>query len=530
MFLFNLIPGFLFSPFWETSEADIASSQFDINGPISISDSRVARIADGNLFVSNDLGSTWTQANDISDAADFHILVHSEDELIVVNQAMDKAYVSLDQGLTFNHFQLPENSLNPDAYNVFSINHHHPDWLIVNANMEGGSVALTKDSGKTWQYYGQDHWNSCNFVEGGNFADDLIHCKVENRERNMKVGTQGMSMIIFPDTYYTTDFSEPFTLVEGDPYHSTIVRYGDILTAVDSDTNGLAISHDGVHFNNVDFPSNLSPSLTDSTVKVQNSAYFQSRGSLLLFEPYLPAKGRENGDVGAFGNVLMLHNSNEVKLLLENVASGYAQQPNFAPMESEEGVFIATVVANPEDVKLRNEAAIYKSVITFDGGENWGPLQGPNGKDLHLIIDDLYTLFYRYSKNATCGIFSANGNEGDHLAPGYLSESDYINPKELHSYLTHDAGHTWNMVNKASSEYVISGHGSIIIEKPSGDNAVDHVKYSLDKGSSWHKYKLGFKAEVYDINTDDSGSGNKFLLTLHSKDKGQIGLALAFDG
>lgn len=517
MIFSQILPGFLFTPRSDDYSAPIASPVFDLDSTFSITDSkyfinnsRIVRILGGQLFISNDLGSSWVKASDVSDAADF-IDNFDYQKLAVLNKAYDKVYILSVQSDTFTQFQLPEN-LSP-SYNLFdfSISLKHQDWLIVNALDPDPSnlpwtVAWTKDSSETWHYYDFDSFETCEFIEGGQFVDDLVYCEVQNKQKETHHGP-------VYNTYYTTNLNEPLQLVKYDPSYPHITRHGNILTALDYCSQNLTISYDGIHFTMVELPPNLSSSFTNSSLKVEHSEYFESRGSLLVFQPYNSAEEDEHDRNGAFGNIFTLETPYKLKLLLENVATGY--ETNFKAVLAEESVFIANVVANPEGVKFMGETPILKTVITFDGGNHWESLRGPNDKSIHLTLDDIY--FYNHFKKSVYGIFSALGNEGDYLVPS------------ANSYFTLDSGRTWSEMDDDFTKYEFGNNNNIILDTPSSEDVVDHVKYSLDKGSTWHEYFLGFKATIYAI----AAKGDNFLIICSPLDnpkhgESQYGLTLTF--
>lgn len=505
--------------------APIASPPFD---PlvVELSGSKLARVLDGKSYTSSDFGFTWNEISEIQDAEELKLPMHArEDDFIVIDSHHDTAYITFDAGLTFTKIHAPE-ELNgivskefPDGsidvlfddVTYYSVNHDHPEWLIAN-NYDirvPWSVAVTRDAGKTWQYHDKETWESCEFVEDGQFVKNLIHCQ---RGSITKESLISPIFDIKYDTYYSTDMTESFMLVEGIPYRSSVQRHGDILTTADDDSHEPTISYDGIHFNKVKFPANMSPSDTNSKIYVHGTTYFDSRGSLLVFVPYISEEEPGWRNVGAFGNVFTLESPFELKLLAENVASIYRDQARIMPIQSEDGVFIATIVANPDSVKFSNEAPLYKTVITFDGGDNWNPLTGPNGKQLHLFIDDLEDSTYWHSKSCVPGFLSAYGNEGDYLTtfPRYNTSTSL---KELHSYLSRDSGRTWTKVNDNPVDYEIGDYGNILVEQPRWYNgAKDYLEYTTDGGYTWHKYQLGFNARVTHITAERSGAGKNFLI------------------
>ena len=73
----------------------------------------------------------------------------------------------------------------------------------------------------------------------------------------------------------------------------------------------------------------------------------------------------------------------------------------------------------------------------------------------------------------------AVGNVGTKLAP--YEESD--------TFLSRDAGFTWEEVHKDAHLWEFGDSGSILV-MVNDEQATDHVMYSLDEGLSWKMYQF----------------------------------------
>lgn len=97
----------------------------------------------------------------------------------------------------------------------------------------------------------------------------------------------------------------------------------------------------------------------------------------------------------------------------------------------------------------------------------------------------------------------AVGNVGTKLAP-YI-ESD--------TFLSRDAGFTWEEVHKDAHLWEFGDSGSILI-MANDEEPTDHVLFSTDEGLSWREYRFGGeeKVRVKSIVTVPEDTSRKFLL------------------
>ena len=100
------------------------------------------------------------------------------------------------------------------------------------------------------------------------------------------------------------------------------------------------------------------------------------------------------------------------------------------------------------------------------------------------------------------GLMMAVGNVGEKLAP--YKESD--------TFLSRDAGFTWEEVHKDAHLWEFGDSGSILV-MANDEEPTDHVLFSTDEGITWREYKFdNEKMRVRSIVTVPSDTSRRFLL------------------
>lgn len=96
----------------------------------------------------------------------------------------------------------------------------------------------------------------------------------------------------------------------------------------------------------------------------------------------------------------------------------------------------------------------------------------------------------------------AVGNVGESLAP--YTDSD--------TFLSRDAGFTWEEVHKDAHLWEFGDSGSILV-MTNDEDATDHVMFSTDEGSNWREYRFTDEMmRVKSIVTVPSDTSRRFIL------------------
>ena len=96
----------------------------------------------------------------------------------------------------------------------------------------------------------------------------------------------------------------------------------------------------------------------------------------------------------------------------------------------------------------------------------------------------------------------AVGNVGDSLEP--YTESD--------TFLSRDAGFTWEEVHKDAHLWEFGDSGSILV-MANDEDATDHVIFSVDEGLTWRQYRFtDEKLRVRSIVTVPEDTSRRFIL------------------
>ncbi|KAF8909112.1 vacuolar protein sorting/targeting protein 10 [Mucidula mucida] len=181
-----------------------------------------------------------------------------------------------------------------------------------------------------------------------------------------------------------------------------------------------------------------------------------------------------------------------------------------------EGVGLANVVSNAEDVEGRGAEKRLKTYITFDDGSSWQPIKAPNcgASDCTLHLHSVTTPhnFGRIFSSPAPGLAMGVGSIGDVLLPY----------EDCDTYISTDAGVTWRKIRDDAHKYEFGDSGSVIVAV-NDEDGVSKVVYSLDLGNTWKEYDLGIKMRARALTTVPDSTSQKFLLVGQVTRKDQTG-------
>ncbi|KAG1738508.1 hypothetical protein EDB19DRAFT_894550 [Suillus lakei] len=206
---------------------------------------------------------------------------------------------------------------------------------------------------------------------------------------------------------------------------------------------------------------------------------------------------------------LFVSNSNGTYFVesLKDTNRNMAGDVDYETIYDVEGVSIANVVANAQDIERQMPSKQLQSVITFNDGSSWDPLLAPSGTcsfgpcSLHLhSVTDMHNYGPVLSSPAP-GFVMGVGSVGKTLAPY----------EESNAYMSTDAGLTWTMVHEGPCRYEFGDSGSIIVIVDD-QQPTDSIMYSTDMGQTWKTYIVGIHFRVKSLTAVSDSASQKFLL------------------
>ncbi|KDR81165.1 hypothetical protein GALMADRAFT_241725 [Galerina marginata CBS 339.88] len=223
-------------------------------------------------------------------------------------------------------------------------------------------------------------------------------------------------------------------------------------------------------------------------------------------------------DKGSIGT-LFVSNSNGTFFVesLKDTNRNDAGYVDYERIYGVEGIGLANVVANAQDVEGRGAMKRVKTVITFDDGSSWAPLVPPkedaDGKSLPCDTSDSEVCALHLHSVTTPHNF---GRIFSSPAPGFVmgvgSVGEFLEPyEECDTFLSTDAGVTWTMASRGAHKYEFGDLGSILVTVDD-EEATDVVRYSLDLGKTWVPYNVGVKMRARGLITLPDSTSQKFLL------------------
>jgi len=165
----------------------------------------------------------------------------------------------------------------------------------------------------------------------------------------------------------------------------------------------------------------------------------------------------------------------------------------FKPVEGIEGIYLASVYT---DVTQENSRGNYKqTLISYDKGGIWGRL--PQPIDVECKSNDpeqckLNLDFYSWkTRDEAIGLIIGSGNIGAYLLD---------NPKERRTFMSRDAGWTWEDVDNSTGSfaYEIGNRGAVILSAET-DGRTDRIAYSMNEGKTWEYCMIKDNQNVTDM-------------------------------
>lgn len=457
-------------------------------------------------YVTHDQGSTWEQIAPEEEILDIFVNPHNTNHVYLLS-TNQKIIYSTDRADNWKSFRTPANFI--PGVNPLRFHARHSDWFIYIGQLDCDTTHTgacrtvtyrTQSYGKRFQLL-QEHVKSCDYI--GHLAEPteekLIVCQREENEHTIH-----SEELIFTEDYFQTT-QTPLTNVIG------FVQADDFLVAATASADGALKAHvsvDGKNWADAEFPSNfrVDKKQAYTVLSAQSHAIFL----------HVTTNARTGTEFGA----ILKSNSNGTSYVMseQNVNRDAAGYVDFEQMENLEGVAIINTVRNAKEAKGGARKQL-SSKITHNDGSDWDFLQPPSVdstgakyecigkaiKDCSLHLHG-YTerADYRdtFSSGSAIGMMIGVGNVGDQLG-SYLDGN---------TFLTRDGGVTWKEVKKGVYQWEYGDQGSILV-LVNGQDSTNTISYSLDEGETWQDYQFADDLVVVnDISTVPSDDSRKFLL------------------
>eukprot|EP00270_Netrium_digitus_P010308 TRINITY_DN3195_c0_g1_i1.p1 TRINITY_DN3195_c0_g1~~TRINITY_DN3195_c0_g1_i1.p1 ORF type:complete len:836 (-),score=200.33 TRINITY_DN3195_c0_g1_i1:69-2555(-) len=501
------------------------------------------------------------QAILLSDAAENKMLLRGADET---------HWVSSDRGKSYTRIKGPAGHLG-----LVTIRFHpdESDWILVIARRWlcwepddahrkhcADDLFVTKDFGRSWTNLTEKaQGNIISFVDfdwgwskspnapkhPSTYRKDTILAAVfENRNDvrkhldengfNVAVGWDQFVDFIRTDDMFrsghikTVSCGNQFEILEDKLFLAVADKCGQRASVTNFASEGvkLKVSFDyGATFRDTCFPIPLTEK-GYSVVAVSDSSAF-------INVDY--AQGRR---ASPYGNVLVSDNNFTLfTLSMRRNARSMGGAVDFAAVQGIPGMYIANQIEDDDNKEpqraeaqagtMEDEEMIYSlasTMITYNGGASWQPIEPPrydafghpttckrqHGCSLHLHGATSWVgsagFAFVYSHKSTPGLVISTGNLGR-----FLYEDSTVN-----TYLSRDAGQTWEEIEKGSHIYEFGDSGGVIVLADHGfQQATNEVKYSLDEGLSWKTIQFrdeGSKIDVVNVRVEPDNMGRKFII------------------
>ncbi|TCD61550.1 vacuolar protein sorting/targeting protein PEP1 [Steccherinum ochraceum] len=484
---------------------------------------------EGNIYVSQDEGKSWNRASDIPQGAALMVFEHPFDNNYAFVLTKNKEhYRTEDRGRSWRRFEVPA----PPAMVGRPLSFHSDPkkygYILYQATVcerlgPWGSVChdetyYTKDAFATTHLLLSES-SRCQFAHSSkdfkhDAHEDLIYCVAFDA-----TPTDGVHSLSSSRLFSSTDFFDQEQRVEdlgigknarGVVALAIVSKYAVVaLRDLAPGNNGemlLYVSVDTKTWAKAQFPHASSAKLRENAYTVVESTTHSLAVDVVL------------QDLGSVGT-LFVSNSNGT-YFVESLRDTNRNEMGFVDYENVygiEGVGLANVVKNAQEVESRRAAKQLQSKITYDDGRTWSRLRPPSVDadnrriacnpsdvdtcDLHLHSVTLPHNFGRVFSSPAPGFVMGVGSIGDHLRPY----------EDCDTFLSTDNGVTWQMVRRDAHKYEFGDSGSVLV-MVNDEDSTDTVVYSTDLGKTWRTYNLNIKVRAKVLTTIPDSTSQKFVM------------------
>ncbi|WFD44584.1 vacuolar protein sorting/targeting protein PEP1 [Malassezia psittaci] len=496
----------------------------------------VVRLEDGQVYQSSDDGSTWHElklyVTRFAEERALALVPHAHDrQRAFILSGSQAVFYTTDGGAHWEWFTAP---LLPNTLGLPVLDFHltHPEWLLWTGSRDCHGAQRTGNC-HTEAFYSVDngaHWKrfdtyvrKCAWLLNKQFqaADSrAILCESyrekQGEQASQHTGERVLQLVLGNDLYRKKQVL--FSNVLGFSVFEQYLLVAEVVGGASSLT--MQVSMDAAQFAAIQLPPQLELAHHAFTVldSVTQAVFMHVSTQL--------ASRREWGE-------LVKSNSNGTyyTLSLPNVnrdAFGYV---DFEKMQGIDGIALVNVVGNPQDAALTGQKQLQTRISHNDGG-HWTDLTPPAvdalgnayacnqvGCNLHLHnVLERPDVKMMTSNPAATGFMVGIGNVGRSLAK--YTDCD--------TFLTRDAGFTWEEVHKDAHKWAYGDHGAILL-LVDDESPTDQVLYTLDQGATWKSYKLEQRMRIITIDAVPEDTKRRFVLFGHTDQVQPVALAIFLD-
>ena len=468
------------------------------------------------IYMTKDQGKSWKPILEDVDNIKYILRHEYENDAVYFLTGSKEVWYSINRGETFDKFKVPHRM--DDDLTPLSFNHDHKDWLI----WIGGSNCDPADDDF-------DESRGCHFVasystdRGDDWKTLVRYCKKCEFIRKTAQTHTDSDHLIYCETHKNEEVHNELELRSSDNWWAdstqevdnilTFVTMSEFIIVAQKDTESnlkVQASVDGQTFADAHFPPNFNVP--------HETAYTVLDSSTHAVFLHVTVGAKANFEYGR----IMKSNSNGTSYVLSinavnRNADGYV---DFEKMQGVEGVALVNVVDNLDEEAIGKKKKL-KSKITHNDGAEWALLKAPEKNaegnawacdvgspdecSLHLHSyterDDPRDTF---SSPSAVGLMMGVGNVGRYL--GWKKDDD------VYTFITRDAGVTWEAVRKGNYMWEYGDQGSIIvIVEEAAETDVGY--YTLNEGRDWTAFKFSdSKVKVSDLTTVPSDGSTSFVI------------------
>ncbi|KIM90139.1 hypothetical protein PILCRDRAFT_811868 [Piloderma croceum F 1598] len=467
----------------------------------------LVRLSDHSIWQSSNEGYTWTQLPGERFLA-FYLHSYSNDRAYLITSTT-KFYYTTDTGRSWHALEAPSV---PNSFGAQVLQFHpQSDNLLWVGNVDCAGMGqnchaaahFSRDNGRNWKDV-EKYVRNCAWARDADLKIDATQILCEsykNKEGNQRFFQDNPLQLVSGTNYFQKQ-TKLFDQVVGFAKFSEYLVVAEYLP--ERQSLDLQVSLDGRTFSEGKFPPNMNPETHAYTIleSSTDSVFLH----MTMSEPPRPYWG-----------VILKSNWNGTYygVSIDNVNRDERGFVDFEKMIGLDGIALINVVSNPHDAAVSGRKSL-QSRITHNDGGSWKPLPPPKTDSggrpyacssvncaLHVHgYTERFDPRATYSSPSVVGLIMAVGNVGETLAPYHESDT----------FLSRDAGFTWEEVHKDAHLWEFGDSGSILV-MANDEEPTDHVLFSTNEGLDWREYKFtNEKIRVKTIVTVPSDTSRRFIL------------------